>query len=273
MLAPEGSDYESTMIQLITPFVLAKQVHMDVKLLMEGAAVPQEAAALVIPGFQLSPDGRSEVERYLSAGGTVHQSYFTDFGDSLTVANEEIALDHPRLVVTRRAGAMELEQQLVVGARLRVRAVSASGNAETILSTPRQGQVRLERKEPDTNLFGERDGQGVLFRTRYGSGVYYYLAADLEQALGATFNPWKDDDADLIYSVLRPQHPVDVGSKYLELHHKSRNGRELVALLNHSPEFVEAMLHLGTGFERWTRLRDRFRGAMLRLQFDWSRPA
>ena len=247
VLVPEGYEYESTMIQLITPFVLVKQVHMDVKLLIEGAAIPQEAAALVIPGFQLSPDGRSQVERYLSAGGTVYQSYFRDFGDSLTVANEEVVLDHPRLVVTRRAGAMELEQQLVVGASLRVRAVSASAKAETILSIPIQRQVRLERKEPDTSLFGEGDGQGVLFRTRHGSGVYYYLAADLEQALGETYNPWNDDDSDLIYSVLRLQHPVNVGSKYLELHHKSRNGKELVALLNHSPEFVEAMLRLGTG--------------------------
>ena len=247
VLAPEGSDYESTMIELITPFVLAKQAHMDVKLLIEGAAVPRDAASLVIPGFRLSPEGRSQVERYLSAGGTVYQSYFKDFGSSLTVASEEVALDHPRLVVTRRAGAMELEQQLVVGARLRVRAVSASGNAETILSMPRQAQVRLERKEPDTSLFGESAGQGVLFRTRHGSGAYYYLAADLEKALGDTFNPWEDDDSDLIYSVLRPQHPVNVGSKYLELHHKSRNGQELVALLNHSPDFVEAMLHLGTG--------------------------
>lgn len=73
------------------------------------------------------------------------------------------------------------------------------------------------------------------------------MAADLEQALRETFNPWDDDDSDPFYSVLRPQHPVNVGSKYLELHHKSRNGQELVALLNHSPEFVEAMLHLGTG--------------------------
>ncbi|MDE0624007.1 MAG: cellulase family glycosylhydrolase [Bryobacterales bacterium] len=256
VLAPEGFDYESTMIQLITPFVLAKQVHMDVKLLIEGAAVPHDAAALVIAGFRLSPDGRGQVERYLSAGGTVYQSYFADFGDSLTVADEEIALDHPRLVVTRRAGAMELEQQLVVGARLRVRAVSASGNTETILSMPKQGQVRLERKEPDTSPFGARDGQGVLFRTRHGSGVYYYLAADLEQALGDTFDPWKDDDSDLIYSVLRPQHPVDVSSKHLELHHKSRNAEELVALLNHSPGFVEAMLHLG----RRVRAVDAFTG-------------
>lgn len=156
------------MIQLITPFVLAKQVHMDVKLLIEGEAVPQEAAALVIPGFQLSPDGRSQVERCLSAGGVVCQSvvcqsYFRDFGTSLTPADDEVAIDQSRLVVTRRAGAMELEQQLVVGARLRVRTVSASGNAETILSMPKQGQLRLERKEPDTSLFGESDGQGVLF--------------------------------------------------------------------------------------------------------------
>ena len=247
VLVPAGSEYEATMIQLITPFVLAKQAHMDVKLLLEGAAVPQEAASLVIPGFKLSPDGRSQVDRYLSAGGTVYQSYFSDFGDFLTLANQTVVLDDPRLVVTRRAGGMELGQQLGVGASLRVRTVAAHDSAETILSMPKQSQVRLERTEPDTSLFGESAGQGVLFRTQHGSGTYYYLAADLEAALRETFNPWKEDDSDLIYSVLRPQHAVDVGSKFLELHHKSRNGKELVALLNHSPDFVEAMLHMGTG--------------------------
>ncbi len=247
ILVPEDFEYESTMIESITPFVLAKQAHMDVKLLFAGNAVPPDAAAVVIPGFSLSPIGKSRIGEYLKAGGVVYQSYFNDFGNSVVAGDGAFVLERPRLVVTRRAGAMELEQRLAVGAGLRVRPVSVTGDAETILSLPRRNPNALEGVESDASLFGESEGPGVLFRMRHGDGVYYYMAADIERALTATYDPWGDDDTNLVYSVLRPPHGIDIDSKYLELHHKTRGGRQLVALLNHSPRFVDAMLHVGSG--------------------------
>ena len=245
ILVPEDSDYEPAMIQLITPFALAKQAHMDVKLVKEGRSVPRDAAALVIPGFALSQNGREQVSEYLHSGGTVYQSYFKDFGDGIQLTGGELGMDRPRLAVARRAGAMEVGQQLQLAGDLQDRETSVSDEVETLLTIRQSDPGSAGRQEADTSWFGESEAQGILFRARHGAGTYYYLAANLDAALTHVYDPWESDDSNLIYSALRPEHEVDVDSKYVELHHKARGGEELVAVLNHSAGFVDALLSAG----------------------------
>ena len=245
ILVPEDSDYEPAMIQLITPFALAKQAHMDVKFVKEGRSVPRDAAALVIPGFALSPNGREQVSKYLHSGGTVYQSYFKDFGDGIQLTGGELGMDRPRLAVIRRAGAMEVGQQLQLAGDLLVREASVSDAVETLLAIRQRGPGSAGRQEADTSWFRESEAQGILFRARHGAGTYYYLAANLDAALTHVYDPWESDDSHLIYSALRPEHAVNVDSKYVELHHKTRGGEELVAVLNHSAGFVDALLSAG----------------------------
>ncbi len=247
ILVPADYEYEATMIDLITPFVLAKQAHMDVKLVREGLPVPGDAAAVVVSGFSLSDRGRRQVANYLAAGGTVLQSFFKDFGAGLQLGSERVLADLPQLRVVTRAGAMEVGQRLDLATPIRFREVVASGGVETILSVAKAQKDPTSREEADTDWFGEEEGRGVLFRAEHDGGTYYYLAANIEEELKNTYDPWEEDDSAAVYSVLRPSHPVDVDSKYVELFHKARGGEELVAVLNHSPRFVDAILQVGPG--------------------------
>lgn len=247
VLVPADHEYESTMIELITPFALVKQAHMEVRLLPEGRPVPADASAVAIPGFALSAEGRRQIGDFLNGGGTVLQSYFKDFGAGIEVSDKDFPVTTPRLTAVARSGAMEVGQQLVLAVPTRVREVVAVFGAETILAIPKGERDAGRREEADTSWFGDQLGQGVLFRTSHGDGTYYYLAAKLEAALARTYDPWDRDDSDLVYSVLRPPHPVDVNSKHLELYHKARNGAELVSILNHSRGFVDAIVRIGPG--------------------------
>ena len=81
----------------------------------------------------------------------------------------------------------------------------------------------------------------VFFKTGVGKGSYYYLAANLEQALANTYNPWDQDDSNMIYSVLRPEIPVSIDSKFVELYVKSRGAERIFLLLNRSDRFQDVV--------------------------------
>src|SRR6185437_14481615 len=87
---------------------------------------------------------------------------------------------------------------------------------------------------PEDSHHFQAPSRGVLFRAVLDGGTYYYLAANLEQALADTYDPWQNDESNLIYSVLSPAAPVSIDSKYVELQAKSRGSQRLVLLLNHS---------------------------------------
>jgi hypothetical protein len=82
----------------------------------------------------------------------------------------------------------------------------------------------------------------VFFKADVGKGTYYYLAANLEEALSREYNPWDTDDSNLIYSVLRPESPIDIDSKFVELAVKTRGRERLILLLNHSNRFQDVVL-------------------------------
>ncbi len=213
-----------------TAFTLAKQIHMDVKMWPEWKSLPADAAAVVIPGFGLSDQGKSYVKAYLDKGGVVLQSWACDFPDGVHVKDTRATVPSPTLVASRAEGQFSEAERIRVAAPLKLMdaAPSPDGKTQVLLELPAAG--------------AEKDSRPLFFKTEVGKGAYYYLAANLEEALAKTYNPWNQDDSNLIYSVLRPQSAVTIDSKYVELSVKSRGKERLLLLLNHSNVFQNVML-------------------------------
>ena len=74
----------------------------------------------------------------------------------------------------------------------------------------------------------------VCTETTIGKGKYYYFAANVEEALAATYNPWQADNTDKIYAALRPPGPVNINAKHVELYAKERGAEKLLVMLNRS---------------------------------------
>jgi len=212
-----------------TAFVLAKQIHMQVRMWPEWKPIPADAAAVVIANFALSAKGKDSVGRYLQEGGVVYQSYASDFPQALTVRDSAETLSSPTLTAAQAEGLFSDSQRVCVGAPLKLKDVSPVSGRDT--------QVLLALRATG----GERRGRGLYFKTSVGKGVYYYLAANVEEALSSTYDPWDSDDSNLIYSVLRPESGVNIDSKYVELAAKTRGHERLFLLLNHSNRFQDVV--------------------------------
>jgi hypothetical protein len=245
ILIPEGSDYYETMIRMITPFVLAKRCHADVKLWPEGKEVPPDAGFLVIPGFSLSEKGREKVLAYLKAGGTVYQSFENDFSPDIRIQGGDIHVEKPLFHTEWRRGRMEADRYLRLPA-MTVRRVQAPPAVKVL--------ARLHRG--DESVFDYEAGTGIFFETRIGNGRYFYLAGNPEEGLKLSFDPWFSDDTHLVYSALRPAPDIDIDNPAVELFHKKRGGEELLLLINHSESFQDVLI--------------RCRGA-IRLKAAWAK--
>ena len=237
ILVPEAhDDFAETMLRLINPFALAKQAHFDVKLRYENAPIPDQAAAVVIAGFKLSAAGRESVGQYLRNGGAVYQSQAQDFApEQIQVSPTPQEVDHPQFMVQRRLGDMTTEQPLRIGAKLTI---------QTITSAPR-GQVILDKP-------------AVFARAPVGKGTYYFFSGNLEKGLRGAYNPWENDESDLIYSALRPAGAIEVSSKLVELFHKQKGDSEMLVLVNHSNTKQDMEIFSPEAIS----LRDRFGGRL-----------
>ena len=216
----------------LNSYVLAKQNHLNVKLLPDGRNIPDDANAVVIPNLSLSKKGKEKIELYLKNGGTVFQSYFKDFATNIKVKGTEKIVGFPEIMVTKREGDVEIGQNIRIPVNLKIRNVDISGDVDIILKIFEDKQERFEWNA----------GEGLFFKTKVGEGDYYYLATNLEQAFMQEYNPWKEDNSNLIYSVLKKENDIDINSKYVELFHKSRGNEELVILINHSDSFQDIIL-------------------------------
>lgn len=236
LLYPEKAKELSSMVEL-TAFTLAKQAHMEVRMLEESKPIPSDAAAVIIPGFGLSHGGEATVKEYLENGGVVYQSWACDFCEDLAVKDTGATLTAPTLIAVRfgsmisrdSAGMFPESAHIRVNAHVKLMDVSpVSGRrAKVLLELAAAGAGKAARP--------------VLVRTSAGKGTYYYLAVNLEEALAKTYNPWDRDDSNLIYSVLRPETPVFIDSKYVEFFAKSRGAERIFLLLNHSNHFQDAI--------------------------------
>ncbi len=229
LIFPEHVEDRATRTAEMTAFTLAKQAHMDVRMLAEGKPVPTDAAAVVIPGFSLSDKGKAAVRAYLEQGGTVLQSVANDFSDAITTKDSGGRASSPVLIGGRAAGLFSIAEHLRVhgDVKLMDAAPAAGAKVELLLGIPEENG-EANRNDEEEQL------RRVLFKASVGKGTFYYLAANLEEALSKAYNPWDEDDSNLIYSVIRPEGAVDIDSKYVELVVKSRGKERLYMLLNHS---------------------------------------
>lgn len=225
---PEHVEGWATRIAEMTAFTLAKQAHMDVRMLAEGKPVPADAAAVLIPGFSLSATAKAAVRAYLEKGGTVYQSYDCDFPEAIAVQESGATTTSPTFIGGQAAGLFSIAEHVRVQADLKLASAAPApgAKAELLLGIPEAPAAGSRHQEQHL--------RGIFYQAAIGKGTYYYLAANLEEALAKTYNPWDEDDSNLIYSVLRPHGDLDIDSKYVELAVKSRGTERLYLLLNHS---------------------------------------
>lgn len=237
LLYPDHPKDATARINTATAFTLAKQAHLEVRMWPEDKPIPNDAASVVIAGFSLSNQGKSVVAQYLHRGGIVYQSQDCDFPQVLAVSGATSQADKPAFVAAQAAGLFSVGQHIRVNAPLQlVNASPVAGQQVTMLL----GVATSEPPDPSHHF--QIPSQGILFRAAVDGGTYYYLAANLEQALAHTYNPWQADDSNLIYSVLNPSAAIGIDSKYVELDAKSRGSQRLFLLLNHSNRFQDVML-------------------------------
>ena len=233
ILIPENSEYAETMMNFITPYVIGKQIHMDVKLWPENKQVPGDADALIVSNFSLSSAGKKNVASFLDIGGTVLQSYYKDFGNP--IANDKIiSANDPQFEVVKREGMMALGEKIRARGNLKIRSLDESNDEESLLA--------LETDQED-------NPHPILTKTEIGKGNYYYLASNWEATLKDIYNPWENDDSNLAFSVIRPDYPFFLENKYVELYHKEKEGKHLLVLINHSDQFQEAVLNATDSYQ------------------------
>lgn len=237
LLYPDGAKNLHARVNTMTAFTLAKQAHLEVRMWPEEKPVPADAASVIIAGFSLSDEGKTMVTAYLHRGGVVYQSEECDFPQVLKLGGTPTQADNPVFVAAQAAGMFSIGQHIRVNAALQLLDASPiSGQEVTMLLG-----VPISAPPQDSHHF-QPPSRGVLFRAALDGGTYYYLAANLEQALAGTYDPWQEDESNLLYSVLSPAAPVSIDSKYVELDAKSRGSQRLLLLLNHSNRFQDVVL-------------------------------
>jgi hypothetical protein len=215
------------MLKFISSYVLAKQVHFDVKLLYEGREIPSDAAAVFIPGIKLSGNSKDVIQRYLVNGGKVYQSYENDFGTSISIGSDTI-INNATLSINSRTGLMSDGEQMMISGQIKMHRTSGNQNANTHVSLLPGSDLSNSRSDRNNAIF---ISQSV------GKGTFYYLAYDLEAGLSKIYNPWSTTNCELFYSALKPQTSIDIDNKYVELYVKKNSDKRILILLNHSEAY------------------------------------
>ncbi|TAL73941.1 MAG: hypothetical protein EPN88_04105, partial [Bacteroidetes bacterium] len=226
IIVPGTVSFDAAMHKFITAYSLAKQSHFDVKLLYEGTQVPSDAEAVIIPGLKLADNAKNVIQTYLENGGKVYQSYENDFGTAIKVGSDTV-INTPSLIVSNPVGLMEFSLPMNIPGQSSFRKISFRQPARRIVSFG-GGNIR-------TN--GGSQSNAVFLKQEIGKGTYYYLSCNLEADLAKLYNPWLNTNCELLYSALRPQVPIDIDNKYIELYIKRSGDKSIVMLLNHSEQY------------------------------------
>jgi hypothetical protein len=237
LLVPAAAteDFWGSMIELVQPFVLAKQTHAKVRFLRQQVEVPQDAAAVIVPGFALSPEAKRPLEAWLRAGGRVFQSEVNDFSPDITIDAEHVD-PAPLVWATSRLGPFASDQYVRLPATS-VREVTAKDGVEIL------ARYLTGHEHPRQWHFGKP----LFCRADVGRGSYYYLGAALEKAYVTAWSPWEKTDGHSFYAALLPGAEVEVDNKLVELAHLARGSEELVVLVNHSGEFQDVAVSVPEG--------------------------
>lgn len=229
IIVPVDISFNEAMHKFITSYSLAKQAHFDVKLCYEGIPIPPDAKAVFIPGLKLSGKAKDVIQSYLVKGGTVYQSYENDFGSAITTESDTVVAN-PSLIVTERVGLMEVAQHMSVPAQISFKKVSCNKPAKSLVSFATKSNPLSAEIE---------SGKPVFLTQPIGKGTYYYFAGNMEYDLAKTYNPWPKTNFELFYTALKPQTPIDIDNKFVELYVKRDGDQSILMLLNHSEQYQQ----------------------------------
>jgi hypothetical protein len=137
-------------------------------------------------------------------------------------------INNPSFTVDLPFGQMETLLPMSVPCHLKSR--------KAVFYQPARDVVTYQTKE--IYWSAPANGNNAIFiKQNIGKGVYFYLTCDLEEGLTKTYNPWPNTNCELFYSVLKPETPIDIDNKYVELSVKHNAGQSIVLLLNHSENY------------------------------------
>ena len=230
LISSKVEDMKASFGMMMNAYVLAKQAHLNVRLLYEDKPIPDGTATVIIPCFSLSEIGKMNVKKYLEEGGTVYQSYYNDFDKNLVVSKSERKFQSCDLVPEKTMGDMQLTQKIHIGFEFNGLTVEKNSKIERLLTIAELNKRILEGKS-----------DGLFFKSKIAKGTYFFFAGNLENALNETYNPWNDDDSYAIYSCLRPDYEICIDSKFVEFYHKQSADKQIVILINHS-EYVQNVI-------------------------------
>jgi len=234
IVTPETISLNDYFRKIINAYILAKQNHVEVRFINENKAIPTDAAFVVVPGFAVKAENRKHINNYLTAGGTVYQSFFNNFAPSIFL-NQEVVynLESPaEILVTKHVGELNLLEKFNMTGHLKMSDEGWSRNYETIMKTC-----------PDCkNHSLNENGKEIFYRVKVGKGTFYCTRLNVEEALCDTYNPWGTDESWKMYSILKPEQDIDIDSKFVEFFHKKNQTQEIIVLINHSNAYQETVI-------------------------------
>jgi len=231
LVIPDSADFNPSLVKFINPYVLLKQNHVDVKMIRESQTVPGDADAVLICDFQLSRMGRKSIGIYLRNGGTVYQSNFNDFSDSIQFMGKSDSLVNP-LIWTNSMMGMKPSGEYINTVALWVKEIHTGRGVRNL------GLLLTGDESPTQWEFGKP----VFCHTSIGEGRYFFLSANLESALTNAYNPWENDESFIFYSCLFDPQKITIDSKFVEYYLKTKEGKNLLILINHSTNFQDVAI-------------------------------
>lgn len=234
IVTPETISLNDYFRKIINAYILAKQNHVEVRFIKENKAIPGDADFVVIPGFSVKTENRTHINNYLTAGGTVYQSFYNNFAPSLYLNQEVVySLESPaEILITKHVGELNLLEKFKMTGHVKMSDENWSWNYETIMKSC-----------PDCNNHSINEkGKEVFYRVKVGKGTFYCTRLNVEESLCDTYNPWAEDESWKIYSALKPEQDIDIDSKFVEFFHKKNLNQEIIILINHSYSIQETTI-------------------------------
>ena len=259
LISSKVEDMKASFGMMMNAYVLAKQAHLNIRLLYEDKPIPDGAAVVIIPCFSLSETGKMNVKKYLEEGGTVYQSYYNDFDKNLVVSKSERKFQSCDLVPEKTMGDMQLTQKIHIGFEFNGLTVEKNSKIERLLTIAELNKKIVEGKS-----------DGLFFKSKIAKGNYFYFAGNLENALNETYNPWNDDDSYAIYSCLRPDYEICIDSKFVEFCHKQSADKQIVILINHSEDVQNVILYskISINLTSLENTKEQYRGSKVNISMQ-----
>ncbi len=200
IIVPHTTKYKEAMLRFITPFVIAKEAHFDVKISWEDKPIPSTAACAIISGFALSQSGKTNINTYLQNGGTVYQSFYNDFASNINLSDTITKISKQTLYTQSKEG--DLYKRLCF---------SLYNVAYKKFSSHNTVNVATYGDKSDSTVKSE----SVFVKTTVEKGTFFFMASNMEESPRFTFNPWDTDESYRIFSALKPASRIYLENKFI----------------------------------------------------------